>query len=167
MKIKWKSSKDKKEYWITPFVTTVTWSGADTQASRSLEFEMVNTPFDKNMKVPALKGGDLITFYDDNDKQRFIGRITGKIRSSEVGTRSYTARDYMHNMIQSKASYKFKKKTPEYITRAICKDMKITAGSLAKTKKKLKSMSHRAKACTTLSIKHTRRQRQAQNSCLP
>ena len=55
MKIKWKSSKDKKEYWITPFVTTVTWSGADTQASRSLEFEMVNTPFDKNMKVPALK----------------------------------------------------------------------------------------------------------------
>ena len=138
MKIKWKSSKDKKEYWITPFVTTVTWSGADTQASRSLEFEMVNTPFDKNMKVPALKGGDLITFYDDNDKQRFIGRITGKIRSSEVGTRSYTARDYMHNMIQSKASYKFKKKTPEYITRAICKDMKITAGSLAKTKKKLK-----------------------------
>ena len=136
MKIKWKSGT--KEYWITEFVTVVTWSGADTQASRSLEFETVNTPFDKSMKVPVLKGGDIITFYDDNGTQRFQGRITGKTRTSEVGTRQYTARDFMHNMIQSKASYIFKKKTPEYITRAICKDMKITVGSLVKTKKKLK-----------------------------
>lgn len=136
MKIKWKSGT--KEYWITEFVTTVTWSGADTQASRSLEFEMVNTPYDKNMKVPVPKGGDIITFYDDSGTKRFIGRVTGKVRTSEIGTRQYTARDYMHNMIQSKASYIFKKKTPEYITKAICKDMKISVGSLAKTKKKLK-----------------------------
>ena len=136
MKIKWKSGS--KEYWITEFVTTVTWSGADTQASRSLEFELVNTPFDKKMSVPVLKGGDIVTFYDDNGNQRFVGRITGKTKTSEVGTRQYTARDYMHNLIQSKASYIFKKKTPEYITRAICKDLKITVGSLVKTKKKLK-----------------------------
>lgn len=136
MKIKWKSGN--KEYWITEFVTTVTWSGADTQASRSLEFELVNTPFDKGMKVPVLKGGDIVTFYDDNGDSRFEGRITGKTRSSEVGTRQYTARDYMHNMVQSKASYIFKKKTPEYITRAVCKDLKIAIGSLVKTKKKLK-----------------------------
>ena len=124
MKIKWKNGK--KEYWITEFVSTVTWSGADTQASRSLEFEMVNTPFDKSMSVPVLKGGDIVNFYDDNGKCRFEGRITGKNKLSEVGTRQYTARDYMHNMVKSKASYIFKKKTAEYITKAICKDMGIT-----------------------------------------
>ena len=136
MKIKWIS--EKKEYWITDFVTTVTWSGADTQASRSLEFELVNTPFDKSTKIPVLKGGDIVIFYDDDDKARFEGRVTGKNKISEVGTRAYTVRDYMHNMIQSKASYKFKKKTPEYLTKAICKDIGLQVGSLAKTKKKLK-----------------------------
>ena len=136
MKIKWKSGS--KEYWITEFVTTVTWSGADTQASRSLEFELVNTPYDKATKVPALKGGDIITFYDDSGTARFTGRITNKTKLSEIGTRQYTARDYMHNLVQSKASYIFKKKTAEYITRAICKDMGITPGSIVKTKKKIK-----------------------------
>lgn len=136
MKIKWKNGS--KEYWITEFVTTVTWSGADTQASRSLEFEMVNTPFDKSMNVPVLKGGDIVYFYDDNGSCRFEGRITGKNKISEVGTRQYTARDYMHNMVQSKASYVFKKKTAEYITKAICKDIGITIGSLVNTKKKIK-----------------------------
>lgn len=136
MKIKWIS--DKKEYWITDFVTTVTWSGADTQASRSLEFEMINSPFDASMIVPVLKGGDIVIFYDDDENARFEGRITGKNKISEVGTRTYTARDYMHNMIQSKASYKFKKKTPEYITKAVCKDIGLAVGSIAKTKKKLK-----------------------------
>lgn len=136
MKIKWIS--DKKEYWITDFVTTVTWSGADTQASRSLEFEMINSPFDASMIVPVLKGGDIVIFYDDDENARFEGRITGKNKISEVGTRTYTARDYMHNMIQSKISKKFRKKTPEYITKAVCKDISIKAGTLAKTKKKLK-----------------------------
>ena len=136
MKIKWKSGS--KEYWITEFVTTVTWSGADTQASRSLEFELVNTPYDKATKVPALKGGDIITFYDDSGTARFTGRITNKTKLSEIGTRQYTARDYMHNLVQSKASYIFKKKTAEYITRAICKDMLISISALVKTKKKIK-----------------------------
>ena len=136
MKIKWKSGS--KEYWITEFVTTVTWSGADTQASRSLEFELVNTPYDKATKVPALKGGDIITFYDDSGTARFTGRITNKTKLSEIGTRQYTARDYMHNLVQSKASYIFKKKTAEYITRAICKDMMISISALVKTKKKIK-----------------------------
>ena len=136
MKIKWKS--DGKEYWITSFVSSVTWSGADTQASRSLEFDLINSPFDKAMKVPVLKGGDIVVFYDDSETARFTGRITNKTKLSEVGTRTYIARDYMHNLIQSKASYIFKKKTAEYITRAICKDMGLVIDSLVKTKKKIK-----------------------------
>lgn len=136
MKVKWKTGK--KEYCITEFISTLTWSGADTQASRSLEFDIVNTPYDEKMKVPALKGGDIIVFYDDKSKARFEGRITGKTRTSEIGTKTFTARDYMHNLVQSKASYIFKKKTPEYITRAVCKDIGVSIGSIVKTKKKLK-----------------------------
>lgn len=136
MKVKWKSGK--KEYWITEFISTLTWSGADTQASRSVEFEIVNTPYDKTMKVPAIKGGDIVVFYDDDGKARFTGRITGKTRTSEIGTKQFTARDYMHNMVNSKASYIFKKKTPEYITKAVCKDIGVKVGNIAKTKKKIK-----------------------------
>ena len=78
MKIKWIS--EKKEYWITDFVTTVTWSGADTQASRSLEFELVNTPFDKSTKIPVLKGGDIVIFYDDDEKRDSRAVSPGKTR---------------------------------------------------------------------------------------
>ena len=135
MKVKWITGK--KAYWITNYVSRVTWSGANTQASRSLTLSLINSPYDKELPVLNIKLGDKIVFYGDSGKARFEGRITGKERRSEIGEREFTVRDYMHNLVKSKASYKFKKKTPEYITRAVCKDIGIAVGSLASTKKKI------------------------------
>ena len=135
MKVKW--IRNGKEYWITNFVTKVDWSGANTQASRTLVFCMINSPYDSAMTVPDVKMGDEIVFYGDTGKARFHGKVTGRERRSEIGEREFTARDFMHNLIKSKESYKFRKKTPEYITRAVCKDLGIQVGTLAKTKKKL------------------------------
>lgn len=137
MLVKWKSIKKNESKWITKFVTQVVWSGADTQASRTLEVSLLNSPHDKGMKTPAIALGDIIVWYDDKKKKRFVGRVTSREKTSEIGTVKITAKDYMHNMIASKASYKFKNKTPEYIARAVCKDFGISVGHLVKTKRRL------------------------------
>lgn len=137
MKVKWKNREKNKSYWITQYISSLTWSGASTQASRTVEFSLANSPYDKDMKRPNIKLGDIITFYDDKNKKRFVGRVTNREKHSEIGTVTITARDYMHNLISSKGSYKFKGKTPEYITRALCKDMGIGVGKLERTKVRL------------------------------
>lgn len=137
MKLKWKSITNNKSYWITDYVTKLTWSGADTQASRTVEFEIANNPRDPDIKRLPIRSGDGIKFYDDNNKLKFIGRVTGKEKKSEVGTIQITAMDYMHNLISSKASYKFKGKTPEYITKALCHDLGIATGKIKTTKHKI------------------------------
>lgn len=137
MKLVWKSRKTSKSVQIENYVTSLTWSGADTQASRTIEFDLVNSPYDSEMKRPAIRTGDIITWYSDDNKKRFVGRVTSREKTSDVGTFKITAKDYMHNMISSKGSYKFKNKTPEYITRALCKDLGISVGSLKSTKVKI------------------------------
>lgn len=137
MKLIWKSNKTKKSVRIEKMVTSLTWSGADTQASRTVEFDLVNSPYDPEIKRPNVKTGDIISWYSDDGKKRFVGRVTSREKTSDIGTVKITAKDYMHNMISSKGSYKFKNKTPEYITRSLCKDIGISVGKLKATKTKI------------------------------
>ena len=123
---------------ISEFVSSATWSGASTQASRTLEFTVTNSPYDRDTNSPHFKLGDKVIWHDDKGKARFLGRITSREKKSEVGTTTYTARDYLHNLIKSKGSYKFKKKTAEYITKAVLKDLGIAVGKVSRTRKKLK-----------------------------
>ena len=89
--------------------------------------------------MPNIKTGDLICFYDGSTKL-FHGKITKRERKGETGTISYTSYDYLLYLIRSKGTYKFKRKTPEQITRLICKDLKIKVKSIAKTKLKIKKI---------------------------
>lgn len=123
---------------VTEFVSSATWSGASTQASRTLEFTVTNSPYDRSTNSPRFKLGDKVIWHDDKGNARFLGRITSREKKSEVGSTTYTARDYLHNLIKSKGSYKFKKKTAEYITKAVLKDLGIAVGKVSRTRKKLK-----------------------------
>lgn len=129
-----------KIYWegngITNIVGTVTWSGSDYQAARTIDFTILNPAGDKNFDIPNIKVGDRITFWDD-DKKLFHGKVTAKHPKGEAGTRSYTAMDYMANLLRSKGTYKFKNKSPEKITELVCKDLKIKIGTLKKTGMKI------------------------------
>lgn len=133
MKITWKGND------ISDLVNTVTWSGSDYSSARSLEFALPNPAGDPNVKTPNIKTGDLICFYDGS-KKKFHGKVTKRERKGEAGTISYTAYDYLLYLTRSKGTYKFKKKTPEQITRLICKDLKIKVKNIAKTKVKIKKM---------------------------
>ena len=133
LKVEWKGND------ITSTVSSITWSGSAYSSARSLEFSVVNPAGDTHFKTPDIKLGDLICFYNGNDKL-FHGKLTKRERKGEAGTITYTAQDYMLYLIRSKGTYKFKKKKPEQITKLICKDLKIKTKSIAKTNMKIKKL---------------------------
>lgn len=133
MKVRWKSGTTTKD--ITKYVESVEWEGSDTQASRTATLSVI---FNYNKKVYVnIKNGDLV--YLNESKDIFIGIVTYCERTGEVGTISYTARDFMHYLLRSQGSYNFKKTTPEKIAKKVCADLLIQTGSLYATKTYLKS----------------------------
>jgi len=137
MRVEWTHNKVTKD--ITEYVTSLKWSGAATQASRTLEFSLANDPYDKYLKRPDIKTGDVLKLYKGKDKNpKFVGRAVTRQLTSEIGTVDVTVYDYMHNMIQSTGTYKFNNKSPEYIAKSVLSDLKITPGDLMKTNTKIK-----------------------------
>lgn len=125
---------------IAQYVSSVSWSGSAKQASRQVSFPVASNQQDADFKNLKIKTGDIIRLYDDAGKRIFLGRIISREQKSEIGTVSYVAKDYMDNLLRSKGTYKFKNTTPERIARTVCKDIKISTGSIAKTKVKIKKM---------------------------
>ena len=124
---------------ISNFVSKLSWSGASTQASRQVSISLANDPYDKNMNIPKIKPGDVIKVYAGKEKNpRFIGRVPNRQLTSDIGTIEIVAYDYMHNLLQSTMSKKFKNKTPEYITKAVLADVGVSPGKLMKTGVKIK-----------------------------
>ena len=66
-----------------------------------------------------------------------MGRVPNRQKTSGIGDIEYIAYDYMHNLLQSTLTKKFKNKTPEYIAKAVLNDCGISVGKLAKTKTKI------------------------------
>lgn len=121
---------------ITNAIGSMTWSGSAYSGARTFEFTTLNPAGDTHFKIPTIKTGDLICFYNGSSKL-FHGKVTKRERKGEAGTVSYTAQDFMLYLIRSKGTYKFKKKKPEQITQLICNDLKIKTKSIAKTGMKI------------------------------
>lgn len=92
LKVEWKGND------ITSTISSITWSGSAYSSARSLEFSVVNPAGDTHFKTPDIKLGDLICFYNGNDKL-FHGKLTKRERKGEAGTITYTAQDYMLSLI--------------------------------------------------------------------
>ena len=110
VKLRW------KDKWID-FVS-VDWSGTDNQCSRQVAFSVPNNPYDKNFEQLGIALGDLIYLYDK--KRFFIGTVTNRERSAETGSATYTVKDFMHYLLNSSGTFKFKNTTPEKMTRKVC-----------------------------------------------
>lgn len=129
MKILHKLSND-----ITDYVTSIEWSGSKSQVARKLSVTVVNAPYDPNIKALSMKLGEtLYLFSDDLKTEHFRGFIEERERSSKTGEITYTAYDLCYYTKHSKATYNFKGKTAEKITKIVCEDLKIPVGSLSKT----------------------------------
>lgn len=118
--------------WITQYVTSIKWSGSAAQCSRSLEFSVLTNPYDKSFKEHKIKLGDIIYLYVDK-KRVFVGKVTGRDRTGGKGSVTYQAKDIMHHLLRSRTSRNFRNTTAEAITKAICGEIGIKVGTLAKT----------------------------------
>lgn len=125
IKLMWKNK------WID--FESLEWSGTDTQCSRQVAFTVASNPYDKDFTNLSIGLGDLVYLYSDN-KQLFVGTVTNREKSAEIGTASYTAMDFMHHLLRSNATYKFTNTTPEKVVQKVCKDLSIQTGTLAPTK---------------------------------
>ena len=134
MKVCWKEKgKD-----ISQYVTSIEWSGSKSQVARKLVIKVANAPYDPNFKILNIPLGNTLFLLSDSDKEYFRGFVVERERLSKTGEITYTAYDILYYLTKSTATYNFKKKTAEAITKAVCADFKIPVGSLAKTKHKQK-----------------------------
>ena len=124
IRLRWKNS------WID--FEKVEWSGSHNQSSRSLTFTLPSNPYDKEFTNLKISLGDLIYLYNGKT-QLFVGTVTSREKTASIGSVSYTAQDFMHHLLRSNGSYKFKNTTPEKIVKKVCSDLQIQTVNLAKT----------------------------------
>lgn len=125
IKLKWSG------YWIE--YVRIEWSGSDEQCSRQISFDIPGNPYDKTFHNIKIKLGDIVKLCDGK-KILFIGTVTTRERSGEIGTVTYTAMDFMHHLLRSNTTHKFKNMTAESIAKKVCREIGIPTGKLAATK---------------------------------
>ena len=129
--------KKKATYDITQAVTKYTWSGSLDQASRALDFSLVNAPLDKNLSgIPMVAMGDFVKLKDGSNTV-FYGMVYTSEKTSAIGDVTYTCYDLLYHLTKSSWSKSFKDTTAEAIAKVCCKEVGIPVGSLATTKIKL------------------------------
>lgn len=127
-----------KESDITDYVSTISWKGSRSEVARKLELQIINAPLDKNISPLNIGLADMVYLYDDENEELFRGYVTDREANSNNGIITYTAYDLLYYTLKSTATYNFKDKTAEAITKAVCNDMEIPVKNLAKTKLKQK-----------------------------
>lgn len=118
---------------ITELVDKVNWSGDSKQVARVLNIGVLNSS-NKNIPKVNFKMGDTIFLKDDKDKEYFRGFVFSKEKSIQNSIMSITAYDGLIYLLKSNGTYNFKKMTPGGITRKMCSDFNIQAGSIIEGK---------------------------------
>lgn len=126
-------------YDISDVIESVSWSGSVLSAGRSLEFSILNNPYDPDLKIPVVSVGDYISFLIETE-ELFYGQIFSIERSASIGTITYTAYDMMKNLLESTGKYNFKNTTPEAITAQVLADIQVPYSYLEPTGINIKSM---------------------------
>lgn len=124
IKLRWKNKWLKYE--------KVEWSGTANQCSRQVTFSIPTNPHDENFKNENIELGDLVYLYNGS-VQLFVGTVTSRSPSSDAGQSEYVSMDFMHYLLKSSGTYKFKKTTPEKIVKKLCNELGIKTKNLAKT----------------------------------
>lgn len=127
-------------YDITGACESITWSGSWSQAGRTAEFNYLNAPYDPALRIPAVAVGDCLGLEDDREGEVFFGQIFGVVRSSAIGTITYTATDMMRHLLESQGQYKFTNVTPEAIAAQVCADVEVPVRTLTPTGVNIESL---------------------------
>lgn len=125
-------------YDITHAVTKIEWSGSAQSAARQLSIDYINAPYD-NFNLPIISTGDYLSFAPKNEEV-FFGQIFGSEKSSAIGTITFTAYDWMKQLLESTGQYNFKNLPPEVIAKMVCDDAGIPVRYLYPTGINIASM---------------------------
>ena len=122
---------------ISHLLTSVTWSGARSQAARKLQFEFVQD--ERAETIPIVKVDNGMTVYgaDDGGNIVFVGNIYELERDRKKSKVKVTSYDNLFVLNRSKTTRKYTDALPEDIAREICGEMGVTAGKIASTGEKV------------------------------
>lgn len=127
-------------YDISNACTRMIWKGSASEASRSVDFDYINAPYDKTVNLPAIATGDYISLEDSKEGEIFFGQIFGVEKSSQTGTITFTAYDMMKHLLESTGQYNFKNLTVEAIASQVCADIQVPIRHLHPTGVNIASM---------------------------
>ncbi len=139
MKLELIKMQQNQLYDISEAVESVSWSGSVLSAARTVEFAILNDPYDLGLQLPDICTGDYISLSVDTG-ELFFGQIFGIERSTAIGTITYTAYDMMKNLLESNGRYNFKNVTPEAIAAQVLADIEVPYNHLEPTGVNIKSM---------------------------
>lgn len=139
MKLELIKMQQNQLYDISEAVESVSWSGSVLSAARTVEFAILNDPYDPGLQLPDICTGDYISLSVDTG-ELFFGQIFGIERSTAIGTITYTAYDMMKNLLESNGRYNFKNVTPEAIAAQVLADIEVPYNHLEPTGVNIKSM---------------------------
>ena len=127
-------------YDISNACTRIIWKGSASEASRSVDFDYINAPYDKTVNLPSVATGDYISLEDSKEGEIFFGQIFGVEKSSQTGTITFTAYDMMKHLLESTGQYNFKNLTAEAIASQVCADIQVPIRHLHPTGVNIASM---------------------------
>jgi len=127
-------------YDISGACARIIWKGSASEASRSVDFDYINAPYDKTVNLPGISTGDYISLEDTKEGEIFFGQIFGVEKSSQTGTITFTAYDMMKHLLESTGQYNFKNLTAEAIASQVCADIQVPIRHLHPTGVNIASM---------------------------
>lgn len=127
-------------YDISNACARIIWKGSASEASRSVDFDYINAPYDKTVNLPSIATGDYISLEDGKEGEIFFGQIFGVEKSSQTGTITFTAYDMMKHLLESTGQYNFKNLTAEAIASQVCADIQVPIRHLHPTGVNIASM---------------------------
>lgn len=127
-------------YDISGACARIIWKGSASEASRSVDFDYINAPYDSTVNLPSIATGDYISLEDTKEGEIFFGQIFGVEKSSQTGTITFTAYDMMKHLLESTGQYNFKNLTAETIASQVCADIQVPIRHLHPTGVNIASM---------------------------
>ena len=127
-------------YDISGACARIIWKGSASEASRSVDFDYINAPYDKTVNLPSIATGDYISLEDTKEGEIFFGQVFGVEKSSQTGTITFTAYDMMKHLLESTGQYNFKNLTAEAIASQVCADIQVPIRHLHPTGVNIASM---------------------------
>lgn len=117
---------------ITHMVQQINWAGDYQQCARTLEFNLISSPTDKNTTVVKCELGNIVTLMYEK-RTLFEGYVFERSKSTVSNTIDVICYDKGIYLKRNRTSYKFKNQSPEAIAKRVCSDFGIDTGQIVNT----------------------------------